>query len=371
MTKKEKILILTLHTFSLTGGIEKVCRCLGKIFSDLQDESKLPFKLFSLHDRRSDLDKKYVKQGNFRGFNGSAIAFGISSLFIGIRSSQVILSHVNLLLFAKLIKLISPQTKIIMFAHGIEVWGSLAAWKKSFLQLHVEIWAVSAFTAKKLVDIHQLDVKKIKIINNCLDPFFEFPTNLDKPLSLLRKQNLTNNQPILFTLTRLSFQESYKGYDQVLRVMPNLIKKFPTMHYIVAGKADDLERTRIENLIHQLGISNHVTMVGFIKNEEVTNYFCLSDVFVMPSTMEGFGIVFIEAAACGVPIIGGNKDGSIDALLNGELGALVDPEDLDSLSKAIEKSLLSKHNKNSIQQIAKTNFSFQQYTEKIKRALNF
>jgi phosphatidylinositol alpha-1,6-mannosyltransferase len=368
--KKQKILFLTLHTFSLTGGIEKVCRSLGKALSDLAvDNPASSNKLLALHDNSVDLDLRYQNERTYKAFSGNVVAFAISSLLNGIRSNQVILSHINLLLFAKLIKFFSPKTKIIMLAHGIEVWRPIPSWKKKFLQQNVEVWAVSSYTASQLIDIHQLDIDKIKIVNNCLDPFFQLPTGYNKPNKLLKQHNLDPDQPILFTLTRLSSQESYKGYDRVLKAIPQLLKKFPTLQYILAGKADPIEKERVERLVQQLNIQNHVTLVGFIDESELTDYFCLGDIFIMPSTMEGFGIVFIEAAACGAQIIGGNKDGSVDALLNGRLGTLVDPENVDEITFNIENKLLNKSNPMQIQHACLANFGYAQYVEQIKRRI--
>lgn len=365
-----RVLFLTLHTFSLTGGIEKVCRCLGKALSDLTMGSKdFSSKLFSMHDNPTDVDTRYVAKKAYKGFNGNAIGFGISAILSGLRSHQVILSHVNLLLFAKLIKFFSPNTKISLFAHGIEVWQPLSPWKKKFLQQYVEIWAVSNYTASKLVEMHQLDANKIHVLNNCLDPFFELPKFFEKPISLLDRYHLNKSQPLLFTLTRLSSQETYKGYDRVLMAMPNLLKKFPTLHYVLAGKADDAEKERIESLIDQLNLKTHVTLIGFVKDGELLDHYQLGDIFIMPSTMEGFGIVFIEAAACGVQIIGGDKDGSVDALLNGKLGTLIDPSNLDEITLAIENNLTNKKEPTLIQDLCIENFSYVKYVKQVKNLI--
>ncbi|HTM99047.1 MAG TPA: glycosyltransferase family 4 protein [Pedobacter sp.] len=367
--KNTRVLFLTLNTFSLTGGIEKVCRCLAKVFSDLNETSDLTFKLLSFHDEKSDLDARFLRAENFKGFKSNAISFGISSLLMGIRSRQVILSHINLLLFARLIKFISPRTKIILFAHGIEIWRPLAHWKKRFIQQRVEIWAVSNYTASRLVELHQFDANNIKIVNNCLDPFFELPLNFEKSTALMERHNLTEDQPVLFTLSRLSSQETYKGYDRVLMAIPNLLKKFPTLHYILAGKADDAERERVKDLINQLNLKTHVTLAGFVKDEELTDYFCLGNIFIMASTMEGFGIVFIEAAACGAQVIGGNNDGSTDALLSGKLGTLVNPGNVTEIAMAIEKNLVSKRDPSAIQRLCIANFGYAQYVEQIKKLI--
>jgi glycosyltransferase involved in cell wall biosynthesis len=79
----------------------------------------------------------------------------------------------------------------------------------------------------------------------------------------------------------------------------------------------------------------HVILTGFIPDDELVFYYNLCDCFVMPSKCEGFGMVFLEALACGKPVIAGNKDGSVDAVLDGELGVLVDPDNKDQIKDAI------------------------------------
>lgn len=363
--KKNKVLFLTLYTFSLTGGIEKVCRSLARSLTDLG----LQFQLYAMHDRMADLDDRYLEAGRYSAFSSRKLYFALAAILKGITCKTVILSHVNLLVFAWIIKKITPRTTIILYAHGIEIWEQLPSWKKKFLQEQVEIWAVSEFTAAKIAAMHQISREKIRVLNNCIDPYFNIPQQFEKPGNLLQRYGLQQDQPILFTLTRLSAQEAYKGYDQVLSAMPTLLKKFPNLHYLLAGKADKQEANRIKELIEQLGLKDQVTLYGFIKDEELADHFKLGSVFVMPSTHEGFGIVFIEAAACGAKVIGGNIDGSVDALINGRLGTLVNPLNIAEISLAIEQNLSTVFKPLVIQELCLSHFAYSQYLSNINRLI--
>ena len=88
-----------------------------------------------------------------------------------------------------------------------------------------------------------------------------------------------------------------------------------------------------------MGLKDTVIFTGFIAEEELPAYYKLATIFVMPSKKEGFGIVFTEAMFYGLPVIGGNKDGSVDALCNGELGLMVDPDNITEIIAAIIKVL--------------------------------
>ncbi|MBO1351801.1 MAG: glycosyltransferase family 4 protein [Hormoscilla sp. GUM202] len=138
---------------------------------------------------------------------------------------------------------------------------------------------------------------------------------------------------LLITPGRLDSQEQYKGYDRVLRALPTIIENIPQVHYLIVGKGDDLPR--VEQLIQQLNLQHHVTLAGFIPDSELCDHYNLCDVFAMPSKGEGFGIVYLEALACGKPTLGGNQDGAIDALCNGELGALVDPDNIEEIAQTL------------------------------------
>jgi phosphatidyl-myo-inositol dimannoside synthase len=112
-----------------------------------------------------------------------------------------------------------------------------------------------------------------------------------------------------------------------------------------------------------------VLMPGFVADEEVTDHYLLADVFVMPSKGEGFGIVYLEAMACGLPVIAGNKDGSTEALQFGELGTLIDPDDADELAAALVKALTTVHYSSEVQQNMLQYFSFERFKERLQAVI--
>ena len=132
---RNKILFLTLHTFSLTGGIEKVNRAIVKALADLKKD----YQLLSMYD--GAVDERYTTAKTFKGFKGNRIAFALSTFSRSINANVVIVSHINLLIFAWLIKKLKPRTRIILMAHGIEVWADLAKWLM-FLQDEGETYKI-------------------------------------------------------------------------------------------------------------------------------------------------------------------------------------------------------------------------------------
>ncbi|HEY9872812.1 MAG TPA: glycosyltransferase, partial [Candidatus Obscuribacterales bacterium] len=115
--------------------------------------------------------------------------------------------------------------------------------------------------------------------------------------------------------------------------LPEIRRQIPNVHYILVGKGSD--RVRIEKLITELNLQEGVTLAGFIPDDELCDYYNLCDLFAMPSKGEGFGIVYLEALACGKPCLGGDRDGAIDALCHGELGVLVNPDDIGAIAQSL------------------------------------
>jgi phosphatidyl-myo-inositol dimannoside synthase len=143
------------------------------------------------------------------------------------------------------------------------------------------------------------------------------------------------------TLARLDSRERYKGIDEVIEVLPELVEREPTLAYVVMGDGDD--RARLEAKAGQLGLSGVVKFVGYVEENEKADHLRLADAFVLPGRGEGFGIVYLEALACGIPVVGSQLDGSREALLNGELGELADPDDHASVRDCILRALEKKH----------------------------
>ena len=320
-----------------------------------------------MHDRQDDVDVAYTTIENYIAFGGRKIAFILSSLKKGLKSQTIILSHINLLLVAKLISILKPQRRFVLFAHGIEVWGALSKWKVAFIKANVEVWAVSQYTRQQLIEKHQLEPEKVKVLNNSLPPFLLPPNHFEKPQALIDRYQLDSNRPILYTLSRLSSSEQYKGYDTVIKALSQLKKEGQTFTYLLAGKADSIEKDRIEQLITDYDLTDSVQLIGYLAEDELSAHFLLSDVFIMPSTGEGFGIVFIEAAAHGCQVIGGNADGSTDALLHGQLGQLVNPNSEAEIKAAVLKAIYNtQHQPQQQQELTLAHFGFEAYVGKVK-----
>jgi glycosyltransferase involved in cell wall biosynthesis len=366
--QSDGILFLSLSSFSATGGIEKVCRIAGKALFELAKISGKNFTMLSMHDS-SHVKNDYFPGKHFKGFAGNKIKFVISSVVAGFRNDVVILSHVNLLLVGFLIKILSRKTKVVLIAHGIEVWDRFPSFRKKMFRTLDLVLAVSEYTRQKLLAKKDVEPLRCKVVNNCLDPFLKPVQSSDNKAELRKRYKLHEENLVLMTLTRLSFQEKYKGYDTVIEALPGLLLEYPLLRYLIVGKYDKLEKQRVDTIIEELGMTDKVIFTGFVADEEIADHFNLSDLYIMPSTNEGFGIVFIEAMYYGKPVIAGNVDGSVDALSNGQLGTLVNPNNTNEIAAAVKKIINNKSEFIPDRSLLMQKFSYEVYKRNLRESL--
>jgi phosphatidylinositol alpha-1,6-mannosyltransferase len=217
--------------------------------------------------------------------------------------------------------------------HGVEAWDELSGLYRWSVESATLVTSVSRYTRRRLLEWAANDPARVKVLPNTVDSRYQPGP---KPHYLLER-HAADAKKVLLTVSRLVSSERYKGHDRVIRSLPRLLSQHPDTVYVIVGEGDD--RPRLEALAVQCGVVEKVQFAGMVPEEELPDYFRLADVFVMPSTGEGFGVVFLEAMASGVRVIGGGQDGSRDALCDGALGILVDPENCDELALAIQAAL--------------------------------
>ncbi|MGA9383208.1 MAG: glycosyltransferase [Phormidium sp.] len=327
------------NIFEIKGGIQTYSAFLVEALQSLYPHKK--YAVFLKHDTCSSADFSFLENTRFH-FAGAAplrfrtFVFAAQILTNGFsrKPNLVITTHLNFAIAAYWLKRFRGIPYWIV-VHGIEAWDIQRPALKIALQHADKIISVSNYTRDRLLQEQQLDAEKISLLPNTFDAdrFKIAP----KPAYLLNRYRLTVDHSIILTVARLDNSEQYKGYDQIMQALPEIRRYIPNVHYILVGKGSD--RPRIEQLIAQLNLQENVTLAGFIPDNELADHYNLCDVFAMPSKGEGFGIVYLEALACGKPTFAGSKDGAIDALCHGELGALVDPDNLEEIAQTLTKIL--------------------------------
>src|SRR5207249_635283 len=128
---------------------------------------------------------------------------------------------------------------------------------------------------------------------------------------------------ILLTVARLAKSERYKGIASVIRAMTSVIRSVPDAYYVIVGDGDD--RPELQNLVNSLKLSSHVIFAGLRSDRELAQYYNSCDIFVMPSSKEGFGLVYVEAMAFGKVVVASREGATPEIVVDGQTGILVDP----------------------------------------------
>ena len=322
--------------FDFKGGIQTYS---GFLLEGLQ--TVLPgatLRVFTLHDAPATLPTAPQAQISYHTtghvparLRTAAFAAQTGWAALCDRPDLIITTHVNFTPVAHALKRLANRPYWGV-AHGFEAWEVAKPQVRRGMAGADKILAVSGFTRDRIRQSQSL--QNLGILPNTFDSqrFQVGP----KPLHLLERYGLRPDQPIILTVNRLAAGEPFHSYDQILAALPTIQAALPEVHYLIVGKGGD--RPRLERLIADRRLQDCVTLAGFVADEELPDHYALCDVFAMPSQLEGFGIVYLEAMACGRPVLAG-LDGGQDALNQGELGALVDPEDVAAIADRLVQML--------------------------------
>jgi phosphatidylinositol alpha-1,6-mannosyltransferase len=220
--------------------------------------------------------------------------------------------------------------RVVVAAHGRELlWRPpvLAAlherWRRRTLAAVDRVVAVSSYTRELALRIG------VAAERTCVVPNGTHVARLCRPDVLARARVLRSQcgaASIVLTVARFV---PHKGIDTILRALPCIASAIPDVVYVVIGDGGD--RDRLHRLAHERGVAARVRFVGAVDDDEVAAWMHACDVFALASRerapdVEGFGIVLLDAAACGRPVVAGRSGGTPDAVLHGETGWLCDPE---------------------------------------------
>lgn len=253
------------------------------------------------------------------------------------RPRLVLSTHVNFLPAVHLLKPGACRTAVVL--HGIDAWNLRADAKLRALRKTDAVISVSRYTRDQVAQLPGMEGARLFVLPNTFQTSAFQPG--PKPAALLERHGLKAAQPVLLTVSRLEESERYKGHQEVIECLPELTKHFPGLRYVIAGQGG--YAAELKRRVKEHGLEEAVIFAGFVPNAELADYYRLCDVFVMPSRGEGFGIVFLEAMACGKPVAAGNADGSADAVDQGRLGVLVSPQSCGELTEALRGLLAGTH----------------------------
>ncbi|HEY9644678.1 MAG TPA: glycosyltransferase family 4 protein [Coleofasciculaceae cyanobacterium] len=327
---KSSNVFVFLEIFEREGGIQSYVQALLQSYLDISDR---PAQVFLLRDRQDaiDLPSDALRFSCFKTkypvWSRVKLAIALFYTLLCHRPERVFCGHVHL---APLVWLACKPLGIpyTVMTHGKEVWEPLPQVCQMALRQADQIWTVSRYSRDRAAAANALDLTKIQLLPCPIDGT-QFALG-SKPPELIKKYGLTDSTVIL-TVARLWSGDIYKGVDVTLRALPAIAQAIPNIRYLVIGRGDD--QPRLVKLAEELGVSDRVIFAGFVPTADLAGHYRLADAYVMPS-QEGFGIVYLEAMACGVPVLSGDADGSADPLQDGQLGWRVPHRDPDAVANA-------------------------------------
>jgi phosphatidylinositol alpha-1,6-mannosyltransferase len=205
--------------------------------------------------------------------------------------------------------------------HGIEAWGTRSSLQRLAVEAADLVLCVSRHTRSSVLNWASIAPERVVVLPNTVCENFK----PDNAISSRTAWGLSGKR-VLLTVGRMDSRERYKGHDRVIAAIPQLIAEGHDVVYLILGEGDD--RARLEAIARKADIIDRVRFMGLVSQEVLLEAYRIADLFVMPSTGEGFGIAFLEAMASGTPAVGLAVAGAVDAFADGELGIAVRESEL-------------------------------------------
>jgi len=359
------------------GGVQRAGRHLASVLTEFAASRGIECRILSLNDG-PEL-KRLAVAGREIAFTGSERAKG-RFLSAAIRAARrpvakgksktkiVVAGHANLAPVVRAMKFATPRLKSIICTHGVEVWEPLTRLRRMALRRADVVLAPSRYTADQVAAVQRVATEKIRVLPWALDPQFE--TLAPNAAKAAVPANFPEGQVVL-TVGRWRTDERYKGMDTLITALPRLMSRWPELQLAAVGDGDD--REWLQDLAEENGVGMHVHFLSGLSYEELAACYAHCEIFALPSKGEGFGLVYLEAMACGKPVIGGAHGGAPEVIEDGKTGYLVQHGDAVQLATAIETLLadpdLRKEMGRRGKQRAENQFRFSAFAKSFRKIL--
>lgn len=330
-----------IEVFGCEGGIQSYIRDVLGAYSQIANQSGDTADIFLLRDAENEhppqhppFSYRYFKSGRpFLERIRLTVAFAV--YLIRQRPNHVFCGHIKLAaMVSQLCRLLNISYTVLTY--GKEVWYELPSKDRQALNLAHKIWTISRYSRDLAHSVNQIPKSKFEMLPCVVNGDVFTPNHA--PTHLIERYHLQDDK-VLMTVARLWSGDIYKGVDVTIRALPKILQAFPALKYVVIGRGDD--QPRLAKLAEDLEVAQQVVFAGFVLDDELIDHYRLADVYVMPSK-EGFGIVYLEAMACGIPVVAGDDDGSADPLQDGKVGWQVPHRDPEAVAAACIEALSGK-----------------------------
>ncbi len=313
-----RVVFLGLTTYAQTGGLQRFNRRLiDSLHRQTGAEGWQPHAIL----RNDDPDQVPKALRPIVLVPGRQFKALFRTLREVLRADVLLLGHVNLIPLGWLARMLNPGLRLVLFAHGIEVWGERAYRKPRLFEAWMlrscdRIAAVSGFTAQRMAQVYGLPT-------GC---FTVFPNTIDGVVT-----GAEGSRTGFLAVTRLAGHDRAKHLDKVLQALALL----PGERLTIVG--DGPLRPELEALARELGLDGRVRFAGRVSDAELRRLYLGARVFVLPSSKEGFGIVYLEAWAHGLPVICSTEGAAPEVVRDGVEGFSVAPDDVAALADRMRR----------------------------------
>lgn len=356
---RSSVLYLVPDLIGLPGGIARYCRHVCQALGDAGER-------ITVVALRDDIDSDPSAEGidvaeyfPCARVKPAFVARAIASALAN-RPKLILCGHPN---FSALAYALSRMVRVpyVVFLYGTDSWDSLPGTRGWGLRRANRCIAISAHTASLAAAANGLALERIEILHNCLDPEFRFA-----------ESDTALRHTTILTVSRITTFEPLKGQEVVLAAMPRLLERFPNLVYDVVGDGD--RRPALERLAANLKIEKSVRFHGVVTDEALAAFYSTDAVFVMPSSVEGFGFVFAEAMAHGMPAIGGNRDAGPEVIIDRQTGFVIDPDSVDAVVESVTAILRDEHVWRNMSRAAvehaRSRFGYQRFKVRLAKILS-
>lgn len=352
-------LLLTPELFTTDGGIARILRLYLKAMCEISaDGDRVRF--LSLNDVNVDSTdlKRYSGKSlvEWEACGRSKARFIRAALRMGMASDKIVCGHVAQLPVAWLVSKLRPRLSYYLVAHGIEVWRPFSLLERRALMGARCIFCVSEYTRQQLLGRCPLPPGKTSVLHNALDPFLDPGTQAPA----------NAGPPVILSISRLSVADSYKGIGNLIAAMPLVRASIPDAKLRIVGRGDGLRGLQAQ--ARQLQLEGAVEFAGFVSDSDLKGEFGNCRLFALPSEKEGFGLVYLEAMAHGVPSLAARSGGAPEVITE-ETGVLVVYGDVPGIASAIVGALRRQWDTGALRDRARI-FSFSKFRDRLASLLH-
>ena len=327
-----KALLLSLGVYSGVGGIERFNRRLVTCLAELGAFGGLESWVIALWDNPADRAAAPAPV-HFLPCGSSKLR-AVAAFLNEARRLQpdvILYDHVLLAPLAVPARALCRHSRQVLLVYGSEVWNDPSFRRVPFTEIAAVRWcldevvSISRYTAARMAKVFRLPESRFRLLPCAVD--------LGDERHRTAARGANGHPHTLLTVSRMGPKDRYKGIGKVIGSLPRILRDLPDTRYVVVG--DGPLRPQLMVQAESTGVADRVDFLGRVDDRRLEETYAASDVFVMPSSGEGFGIVFLEAWKHSLPVVCGDRDASAEVVTHGVNGLCVDPESEDEIAGGV------------------------------------